>query len=155
MDKLLENKKGFSLLEVTVVMAIIGIMTVVSLASLQSNKADKELETAALGIEAAIREAQNNALAGKNASTALGCTKYNFTYGSNAYSVGGGGCPLTSYALGNGINFSNSSNLSFSFVIPFGTLSAKQSMQIVKGTKNYNICVTAAGSVTTQKSNCP
>lgn len=59
------KKPGFTLLELVIVMAIITIMTIIALSNIQSNKKSKELEAAARAVSAAIREAQNNALAGK------------------------------------------------------------------------------------------
>ena len=62
-------KKGFTLIEVSITAAIIGLMAVVAFVSLQRGKIDKEVNAVAQQVAASIREAQNYALAGKQIST--------------------------------------------------------------------------------------
>jgi type II secretory pathway pseudopilin PulG len=151
------NKKAFSLVELMVIIGIIGIMSSVVIVSLQRGKVEKELETAAREVSAAIREAQNNALTGKSASSSDPiCTQYDFTYYANAnYSVGtvgGLGCPLVGYTLKNGVTFASSG--SFSFSIPFGNISSGASIQLTKNSSSYYVCVSTGGAVTEQKGAC-
>lgn len=153
----MKNRKGFALIELVAVVAIITIMTAVTIVSLQSGKTEKELEVAAREVVAAIREAQNSALAGKNASST--CAKYDFTYVADSadYSVGtvgGGGCPISNYTLSNGVIFGGGGT--FSFSIPFGTVSSSSiSIQLTKSSDNYYICVNSTGSVYEKKDGCP
>lgn len=58
-------KKGFTLSELLIVIAIISIMTVVSLTYLGQNKKSRDLENSTRELTAAFREAQNDALTGK------------------------------------------------------------------------------------------
>jgi type II secretory pathway pseudopilin PulG len=158
--RLTKIKNGFSLIELVIIIAIISMMTLVGLVSLQPGRVATQLETSAREVSAAVREAQNNALAGKNASAGSNCAQYNFTYtaGSANYSVGtvpaGSGCPLTVYSLKNGVTFASGGLISFS--IPFGTVSPATMNQIrlVKGSSSYYVCVNQAGNISEQKSPC-
>jgi type II secretory pathway pseudopilin PulG len=164
MDKFIKNKRGFSFVEVISVLGIITIMTVVGLVSIQSRRVGTEVEASALEVTAAIREAQNNALTGKNASSESGseCNVYNFIYGSDIYRVGGpigsevNECPRFEYILKNKVVFTNSGVISFS--IPSGTAtlsgSSPQQIELRKVNDSYYICVTQSGSINAQKDPC-
>ncbi len=60
-----KTRRGFSFLEMIVVLSIITIMTVVMFVTMYRDRSTKEIETAAREVTAAIREAQNNALTGR------------------------------------------------------------------------------------------
>ena len=60
-----DRPKGFSLMELMIVIAIIGVMTSVGLVSLNYSKTARALENASREVAAAVREAQNNALSGR------------------------------------------------------------------------------------------
>jgi prepilin-type N-terminal cleavage/methylation domain-containing protein len=64
-NKKMKNKKGFTLSELLIVVAIISTMTVVSLTYLGQNKKSRDLENSTREVTAAFREAQNDALTGK------------------------------------------------------------------------------------------
>ncbi len=66
---LLSAKDGFTLIEVLITAAIIGLMTAAVFVSLQRGKTDKEVNAVAQQIATSIREAQNYALSGKQIST--------------------------------------------------------------------------------------
>lgn len=58
-------KKGFTLIELLIVIAIIGIMTAALLVSMSSGGVNNTLKVAGRQLSAALREAQNYALTGK------------------------------------------------------------------------------------------
>ena len=159
MKNLFGKKKAFSLVELMIVIGIIGIMSSVTIISMQGGKTEKELEVAAREVSATIREAQSNSLSGKNASS--DCQHYDFTYAASSanYSVGtvsGSGCPLSRYMLENGVVFANGG--SFSFAIPFGRLgdvSGGYSIRLNKRGSDYYVCLNDSGNVFEQKSPCP
>jgi len=81
-------KKGFTLLELIVVIAIIAIMTIVMLVTMFEDRENRELAAAARGVTAAIREAQNNALAGLSRGDEFICMSVlNFDKTPNRYVV--------------------------------------------------------------------
>ena len=67
------HRRGFTLIEIMVVMAIIGIVTAVTIVSFGSGKERKAVEGQARKVAAAIREMQNYALTGKQIGTNVPC----------------------------------------------------------------------------------
>lgn len=149
-------------MELVVVVAIISIMTAVTIVSLQGSKTEKEVETAAREVSAAIREAQNNALTGKNDGSSPCRMAYFLHSGSvNGYSVKGtGGCPVSNRTLGNGVTF-KSAPLRVNFLVPFGATSFTPAtagvfaIELIKSSSSYFVCVTQVGSVYEKKDGCP
>lgn len=165
------HKKGFSLLELITVIAIIMIMTAVVLSSgLIQNRKERELEAAAREVAAAIREAQNNALTGKNADSDCNTYRFSFTDSSASYRVGNiAPCTNTpaDYSLKNGVTFNGGGTIDFP--IPFATPSITPpatfpvSIVVCKGGTDdsdcHKVCVNSAGKVEEIKGNalpvCP
>ncbi len=58
-------KKGFTLIELMIVVAIVGIMTAATMVSLSSGREAKQVEGEARKFASLVREAQNYALTGK------------------------------------------------------------------------------------------
>jgi prepilin-type N-terminal cleavage/methylation domain-containing protein len=161
MDKMFENKKGFSLMELLIAMAIVSIIASATMVSMSSQKRNTEVETAAREVAAAIRQAQNNSLTGKGASSS--CSQYNFSYtkstpNSPNYSIDCSGSDYTNYALKNGVTFANAGPGTFSFSIPFGNLNpaSDATIQVVKGSSSYYVCLDKGGDVSEVKNlPCP
>ncbi len=171
----IKNKKGVTLLELMTVIAIVGIMTGVSLIFLsRENREKKEVEMAAQEVAAALREAQNAALTGKamEASGEYPCRfVFQATANSSNYSVSyhyyeeeAGGCSNTSsmktyasYTLKNGVKFDNSNYLPATFSIPWGTLETtatdpqNRRYVVVKNNTYYTICACKSGKIKEEK----
>jgi type II secretory pathway pseudopilin PulG len=138
----MKNLRGVTLMELTVIIAIIGIMTVVAMVSLSGAKNSKAVETAAREVAAAVREAQNYAITGKNAKG--GCS-YSFSYTalSSGYNISG--CSDISYTLKNGVLFGAAGG-SISFSIPSATTSGGN-IEVKKGSTSYIVCVCSSGKI--------
>jgi len=67
-EKTKKNLSGFTLIELMISVAIISIMAGVTIVSLGGSKTKQEVEGATRQVVAVIREAQNNAVTGKNIS---------------------------------------------------------------------------------------
>jgi prepilin-type N-terminal cleavage/methylation domain-containing protein len=92
--QILKNKKGFTLAELMIVVAIIGIMTSVSLLMFNKNRSQKEVETGARLLSATISQAYNNAITGKMYKVG-GADKNACVYGVRG---GGGTLGMISFA---------------------------------------------------------
>lgn len=64
-----QKKFGFTLVEVVITTSIIALVTSASLASMSSFKSRRDVEGNARTVAAAIRQAQNDAVTGKNIDT--------------------------------------------------------------------------------------
>jgi len=150
----MNNRKGFSLMELMMVIAIISIM--ISVVLIYSDRTKKELEGAAREVAASIREAQNYALTGKNASASCS-NEYIFTYEINSpnYSISGCIDPAISYVLKNNVEFLNEG--SFSFEAPWGKVNppSSQIIRLKKGSHCIEISVCKFGSVKESVIACP
>jgi len=159
-QKIMENKKlkflyatrrGVTLSELLVAMAIASILASISLVYSGNQREIKALETAAREVSAAIREAQNYALTGKNAGP--GCNSYTFSYTNSNYSVNNN-CNINyTYTLKNGVTFSNSTLDSIHFSVPHGTVSGTgfnnnlKIIELSKNNKKIKVCVYLSGKI--------
>lgn len=149
-------KKGFSMEELIVVCAIIGIMTTAVVVSMRGNKDERAVETSAREVAAAIRQAQNYALTGKGAGVA-GCTNYQFHCVKDNDNYWISGCASANYTLKNGVRFKNTANTCespmFTFSLPHAetSIGAGNSMKIIledrNGSNEYTICIYDKGNV--------
>lgn len=162
------NKEGFSLMELVIIIAIIGIMTAVGLVSLNSGKNQKQVETEARKVISVIREAQNNALSGKSigsgrypcsfeVSLAPGSDtgKYSASYiykNSVAETCASNSVSSTygNYNLSNGVVFSSAAS-DINFSAPFGGVASSTSIPLLitlsKGDFSFNFCVCPLGKI--------
>jgi prepilin-type N-terminal cleavage/methylation domain-containing protein len=144
----LKNKKGMSLIELIVVIGIIGIMATVSIVSLTKARNETAVEGELDKLVAVIREAQNYALTGKQASSE--CYKYQVsTVSPKVYKLGnspGPGCTInSSFNLENGVKFKETSNLTFEN--PHAT-TAGGSFSLKRGEYECSVVVNSVGLVT-------
>jgi prepilin-type N-terminal cleavage/methylation domain-containing protein len=89
-NRVFGSQRGFSFLEMIIVIAIITIMTMVMFVVSFKDRATKEIETVAREVTAAIRETQNNALTGRQqGSDNLPCAFAFVLSGNSGYKVRG------------------------------------------------------------------
>lgn len=157
---IIKNKNGVTLIELVAAIAIIGILASITMISFRNQKIDSQLESAARELAAAIREAQNYALAGKEQNGSIPCDGIHIrSLGSmRDYQIyfrekeAGGGCgsdvALENYDLANGIVISN--NFEIIFQIPHGqatVTTGSSPFTMAKGGKNIGVCLSANGRV--------
>ena len=150
------SKKAFTLIELLIVIAIIGIMSSVVFVSMQNSKTETELKVAAREVAAAIREAQNNALTGKMIDGNLAeAFEINTTSGSGKYQmtcwtrVNGIPKKLVVYSknIKEGLIIEGSSGVQF--IVPYGNSSNIGSFQIQSNNGKFIwVCVSKSGNIT-------
>jgi prepilin-type N-terminal cleavage/methylation domain-containing protein len=155
MKKIMNNKKGFSFLELMIVIAIAGIMTVAMLVPMNAQREKKAVETAAREVAAIVRETQTYALTGKGLQGHPACSfTFNWEASSN-YSLSG--CKIQNYSLKNGVTFSNGG--SFSFSVPAAIITASMAFPVdivlSRGGSSYHVCVYKSGVVSESSMACP
>lgn len=161
----IKNKKGLSLIEVMMVVAIIGIMTAISIVSFVNSRRNAVLSGEADVIIAAIREAQNYALTGKNINVgnpAHNCHLYRVIFDPNSYVVRNGDTSACSsnggikkeYPKKNGVTVSPGGNPWFQFEAPHATVSSSialvgqwRAIILTKSGQSLYVCLNSAGVV--------
>lgn len=153
-----------TLVELVTVIAVIGIMTSVTIISLNQSKTRSALDAEVERLISAIREAQNYALTGENSTNnAVFCANYNtyFSISLDEYVLKNG--PLSDncgfykkYKLENGVKFSGVANGGYiRFGVPHAILSSSgtgttgdwKRIGLIKGSITHYICINGVGSV--------
>lgn len=174
----MQRIKGFTLVEIMIVIAIIGILSAAGITSLSSGKERKVVEGEARRLAATIREVQNYALTGKQIGGQVPCK-----FGVQALTSGdsqmffaeshrtGASCsvgasvpaaiPSMTINLANGVTVANDLNFDFFFTVPRGELDPNGNttpinIQLHKGSATYSVCVYPGGQVKdVQGTTCP
>ncbi len=167
-----KDLSGFTLIEVLIVIAIIGIMASVILVFIGQSKHSTQLETAANEVVAGLRRIQNYSLVGKAIKD--NCSDYAFetTNGSTQFSIkngifssgGAGGnsfdpdsCELSQvFNLKGGVTFGDDYLIAFRapFADVLGLSGTKEDIVLSKNGQQYHICITSVGVITMQKNPC-
>lgn len=163
-----KNLSGFTLIEMMIVIAIVGIMTAIVMTSLNTGRTRKALETSAHEFAGAVREAQNYSLSGRQISGNDVCAFSLKWVDDSTYSLGytvSGSCgavptAILSYSLKNAVTLGSFNTISFS--IPFGAISYSGSasgplqVSFTKSSIVYYVCVYPDGKVLEpMESTCP
>ncbi len=169
-----KNKKGFSIIELMVVIAIMTIMVAVLFLKQGDRKAYTDVEAASRIVAAQIRELQNESLSGKKIGTGY-ANKYYFTltnlpaippHTTTTYSISYQDSAGTD--LGSAQTFdiatkkvkfkSLNPTFEFHFTAPSGNVSAGSVIEIVSNDNTVSgyICISKTGSVIEQNTSiCP
>ncbi len=159
--------RGFTLIEVMAVMAIVGVMSAMVFTSLRSGKEQKSVEGEARKVAAAIREVQNYALTGKQIGGSVPCRfgvealtagdaqiKSKESHRTGASCSSGASIPATIsiITLSNGVIFANDLDYDFFFTVPRGELDPNGNvtpigLRLSKGATTYSVCVYPGGQV--------
>lgn len=155
--------RAYSLIELLVVVAIIGIATTIMMVDWSGSRTTRSLENAGKEVEAVVRGAQNFALTGVQSLPNTRPCGFRVEWGASTYDVlyryrNGDDCtessPVGSYTLSGGVVFSGSG--SFDFGLPHATLGADQHMILVKNGQSQSVCVYTNGRIlSVAGSTCP
>lgn len=149
---------AFTLIEILVILAIVGILSTIMLVDFGSSRVTQELEGSAREVAGAFREAQNYALTGYQGVTGSDPCRFDVTWGASAYTTvywykdGAGDCTqsslLRSYTLRNGIVFSGVGT--YHFTLPHAAVSfggASLPVTLTKAGVAYTVCTYANGLI--------
>lgn len=148
------KQKGVTLIEMMVVIAIVGIMTSVTLVSLSGAKVRKELQAAGNELASVLREQRNNALTGNVGTGNDSCGIQHAAASGSSYETT---CPsVVSRNLPAGVVFAGNpgTEQTANFSVPFGHTSAG-SFVLQKGGSSTLVCFGADGNIYTKESACP
>ncbi|HLC95027.1 MAG TPA: hypothetical protein VJH89_00930 [Patescibacteria group bacterium] len=159
--------KGFTFLEVLLVSGLIVIMTGIVLVSTWDSRREKELAVAMRTVAAVLREAQNNALSGKQLDATKVPCSFNILYGDpdgdpqdnparytmsyNYHGVDDEDCNqedvIATYTLENGVVMGGFDSIVFD--LPHGIVNPARSTSIVLTRKDKvaHVCVYFSGLV--------
>ena len=174
--KYMKRFRGFTLVELLIVTAFIGIMTGIVFVSMSGRRTNGELKSAAREVAAAIRMAQSSALSGskkgipesrrnrglcwvnfrKESNTSYGISVHYKDATGNACSGGGGEGDGTAeiFSLRNGVAFSSSNwnssgaGNTLRFDLPRGDVNSASRIGLTKNGMSFFVCVSASGVVT-------
>ncbi len=163
------QKKGFTLIEVLVVVAIIGIASAIILVSIGNGRTQKQVEGDARRLVGMLREIQNDALSGKqvvlgriscafvfppsaSAETIISPT-YRYRNGASCASTLSDDLPSLNLTPGVSISVANAG---VSFVVPWGEvwdgsltarLASTVQYTLVKSGVTWSVCVYPGGRI--------
>lgn len=141
------NSRGFSLIEIIIVISIIGTLTTASLIFMGNIRTEKAVKSEVTAVLAVIREAQNYSLTGRGAHPSCG-NVFEFHYGqenngtNNPSAFGIGGCTDFAHELKSGISFSASDY--FSFIVPHGRVLESDGTALLPG-ETITITISKSG----------
>lgn len=161
------SARAFTLIEVMIVVAIIGILSGIVIIPLGNGRIERELETNAREFVGVVREAQNYALTGKQAVAGTDPCRFFMSWSGSSYTLSywykdaSGVCNQTflmaTYTLNNGVAFGSGDTLYFT--LPHANLdfsTGSRGATFTKQSINHIACVYADGRISDQTgASCP
>lgn len=168
------SKRGFTLMELMIVMAITGIMLSVVLVNMQNSRKNSEIEAAGMQLVSLLREVQNNALTGKKIGSDEGDYSCAFQFKINtngSYEIArslkqsgndsceGGDDMSDPYVTGGLQKVKLNSQQTIKFTVPHGEMIGVSQIilqHVADSSVTYSACISAGGDIEGAKgSSCP
>jgi prepilin-type N-terminal cleavage/methylation domain-containing protein len=159
---MMEKQKGFTLIEIVITVAIIGIASTVVLAGLGGGRAEREVEASAREFASVVREAQNYALTGRQLTSNTDPCRYQVGWSGSQYSLtyfyapAGGSCAApasptpTTYALKGGVAFSSAGSAYYRPPHAANDISGSKLVVLTKNGSYHSVCLYGNGRVLDQ-----
>ncbi len=152
MKKNIENKKysGFTFAELIITIAIVGIMTVVAIVSMNPSKTQAKLKAAQTEVASSIKQAQSYALQGKKQG-AITPQYYGIKFtNSTNYELYCNTSIVETYKLKDGVVLSGALPSGITFSIPDGNSNLLSSLILTFGFNDTakSITISPSGSIT-------
>ena len=156
--------RGFSLVELLTVTAIIAIVSIFVLVSVTNHRTKKEVEGAAFIVAGKVREAQVAALTGKQYLSGTTPCGYRAVWSGSQITIsyvskdGSDSCTvvttMNTQSLSGGVNFVNSGAVEF--VLPHGKIASDQVITLSKSGQSQVVCINVDGLIEARDSasNC-
>jgi prepilin-type N-terminal cleavage/methylation domain-containing protein len=155
---------GFTLVEIIIVVAIIGIASTMVFSSFAEQRGARTIDRAAREVVAALREAQNYTLTGRAGTINENNTYYGIQIASaTGYNLTSSSGILASYTLKGGVTFTSGAT-TIAFILPRGdvlqggaSFVGAYRIDLSNGTNSRYICVYSMGRVVDNGANaaCP
>lgn len=157
---------GFTLIEMVIVLAIVGILTSMLAVSFGNGRTQREVETNAREFASVLKEAQNYALTGKQVGSGVTC-QFSMTWSGSTYSLqaiarsgsscAGGATSIATYSLKQGVSFQGSGSVSFA--LPWATIGGGTGQIATFGKAGiyHSVCLNTNGVIMDQAGSgaCP
>lgn len=145
---------GFTLIEVMIAVAIIGIVSAMILVSSAGQRQARNLELSVREVMAALRESQNYALSGRTSGIGVNNTYYGVQIASaTSYSVVASSGVIANYTLKSGVTFSSGAT-TIAFTLPRGDalqggvpIAGSYRISLVRGAGTRYICIYPSGQI--------